>query len=145
MTPTAPTTSSGARTLTAAAVVAIVVTAVTASLSGAVEGTALSDPGVLVRWGLPLTDLVVTVAATLTVGALTLAAFVLPRAGSAGRGGRGPRVRPDGAAWPIAQRTAAAASVVWTLGVAVQLVLTYAQVAGRSPPRRASLPNSNCS
>lgn len=133
MTPTAPTTSSGARTLTAAAVVAIVVTAVTASLSGAVEGTALSDPGVLVRWGLPLTDLVVTVAATLTVGALTLAAFVLPRAGSAGRGGRGPRVRPDGAAWPIAQRTAAAASVVWTLGVAVQLVLTYAQVAGRSP------------
>lgn len=44
MTPTAPTTSSGARTLTAAAVVAIVVTAVTASLSGAVEGTALAIP-----------------------------------------------------------------------------------------------------
>lgn len=85
------------------------------ALGGAAAPEVLADPGAFVRWGLPALTGVRDLAMALTIGALLLAAAVLPA--------RSP-------AWGTAARTAAVASGVWTLcGVAV-LVLTAASVAG---------------
>ncbi|WP_108718827.1 cytochrome c oxidase assembly protein [Miniimonas sp. S16] len=120
------------RTLGAGAVLAAVAALAGIALTGAATPTILADPGAVVRWGLPVVELVVDLACAVTIGALVLAAVVLPRAGDAQPSARRrTRVTPDGGAWVLAQRTAAVASVVWTLAVAVQLVLTYASVSGR--------------
>lgn len=47
--------------------------------SRAALATALSDPGALVRWGLPVTTTLSELAGSLTLGALVLAAAILPR------------------------------------------------------------------
>lgn len=119
--------------LVAAGVLALVAVVIGIALSGAATPTLLADPGALVRWGLPVVDVVVSAAGALTIGALVLAAVILPRAAGAAGGGRTRRSGPavDGAAWPLAQRTAAWAAVVWTLALVVQLVLTYSSVSGR--------------
>ncbi|ROR96814.1 putative copper resistance protein D [Salana multivorans] len=120
------------RILAASAVVGVVALVVAIALTGAATPTLLADPGPLVRWGLPVVDLVVELAAATTVGALVLCAVILPPPPpDAPPSGRPARVRPVGAAWRLSQRIAAAAGVVWTLALAVQLVLTYARVSGR--------------
>lgn len=135
--------------LVAAAVLAVAATLVGIALSGAATPTLLSDPGPLVRWGLPVVDVLVQIACAVTIGALVLAAVVLPRSADAtakattttakgsaaprpsGRATRTARTTVAGTAWPLAQRTAAWASVVWTLALVVQILLTYARVSGR--------------
>ena len=124
------------RTVGAALVVGVVTTLVTIALTGAATPTLLGDPGAAVRWGLPVVELLVQLACATTVGALAMCAVVLPpptnkptRPGRPPR--RTPRVRPVGAAWTLSRRIAAVAAVTWTLALAVQLVLTYAQVSGR--------------
>ena len=106
------------------AVVALLVVVAGVAWSGAVLPTVLADPGALVRWGLPVTTVLTELAAAVTLGALALAAFVLPR-------GTG-RTPSDGRAWSAMPVAAAWAAGTWTVAGAVHLVLTYANVAGRS-------------
>ncbi|MBX9243834.1 bifunctional copper resistance protein CopD/cytochrome c oxidase assembly protein [Actinotalea ferrariae] len=103
-------------------VVALLVTIVAAAWSGALAPTLL-DPGVGVRWGLPLTTVVSELAASTALGALVLAAFVLPR-----DGGRAPG---EGRAWPSSATVASVAAGVWAVATVTQLVLQYAAIAGR--------------
>ena len=95
--------------------------------SGAAEPPLLGDPGGVVRWGLPTTTALADVAGAVTLGALALAVFVLPRDRGPGRRGR----TVDGRAWPAALVVAAVAAGAWTVLVLVELVLAYANVAGR--------------
>lgn len=130
-------------TLVTAAALVVVATLLAVAFSGAATPTVLADPGALVRWGLPVLDAVVQTACAVTIGALVLAAVVLPRASSGGGGSgsghrsagsvasRGRRTAVDGRAWSIAQRTAAWASVIWTISLVGQLLLTYARVSGQ--------------
>lgn len=109
--------------LVAGALVAVAAAVLGALFSGAALPATVLDPGPLVRWGLPVVTVLAELAASLTLGGLFLAAFVLPR--STGR-------RPgEGRAWPTTVVVAAVAAGCWTvLGVA-ELVLTYADVTGR--------------
>ncbi|WP_242511385.1 cytochrome c oxidase assembly protein [Pengzhenrongella frigida] len=121
--------------LTGAAVVAVVVAV---AFSGAALPVLLGDPGPVVRWGLPLTETLVELAAALTIGALALAVCVLPRRAPVARTvaaqrGQQRRTRTvvDGRAYPAVLTLAGVAAAVWTGLSLVQLVLTYASVAGR--------------
>ncbi|MBO0608385.1 cytochrome c oxidase assembly protein, partial [Myceligenerans salitolerans] len=73
----------------------------------------LRDPGELVRWGLPLAEVVARLAAAVTIGGLAVAVTVLPPAGS----------RP-------AVRAATVAALVWVAAQAACLVLTALTVVG---------------
>ncbi|WP_311836159.1 cytochrome c oxidase assembly protein [Cellulomonas fimi] len=119
--------------LTAAAVAAV---ALGMLFSGAAGPVVLRDPGPLVRWGLPVTQTLVELAAALTIGSLVLAVCVLPRraartAAAAQRSARRESVVVDGRAYPAVLTLAGSAAVVWTALSMVQLVLTYARIAGR--------------
>lgn len=97
-----------------------------AAFSGAVSAppAGLTDAGPVVRWALPLVRVVHDVAAALTVGALLLAATMIPgptRAASAAV------EEPRRAA---AFRIATAAAFVWASAGAVGVVFTFADMAG---------------
>ena len=85
--------------------------------SGAAGASELLDPGATVRWGLPVTTVLMELAAAVTLGALVLAAVVLPR----------------GPAWPSMMLVAATAASVWALAAVAHTVLTYASIAGLEP------------
>ena len=78
---------------------------------------ALADPGPLVRWGVPLASAVSTLASAATVGLLGLAAFLAPERTRTHR-----RVR--------ATRYAASAATVWAVAALLEVVLTFADLAG---------------
>lgn len=133
------------RAVGAAAAVGVVAVLLAIALTGAATPTLLGDPGAAVRWGLPVVELAVELAAATTVGALALCAVVLPpppralrpRTADGGRVGAArsrvtKAVRPDSAAWTLSRRIAGGAAVTWTLALAVQLVLTYARVSGQT-------------
>lgn len=101
----------------AVAAVAAVVAGI--AFTGAAAPTALRDPGALVRWGLPIASTGAELAASATLGGLVLLATVL--------------VRRDEAVVRAASGITAVAAAVWTLTAVVELVLTYANVAGLSP------------
>jgi len=107
----------------AAAGTAVVVVLLALWLAGSAAPPLLGDPGVVVRWGLPTTAALADLAGAVTLGALALAAFVLPR-------GTG-RTASDGQGWPAGLVVAAVAAGVWTVLALVRLVLVYANVAGR--------------
>lgn len=126
LTPGGPTPGRGRLSpvaVVAAALAAVATAALALWLSGAAEPPLLGDPGAVVRWGLPTTTALADLAGALTLGALALAAFVLPRGGG--------RDAADGRAWPAALVVAATAAGVWTVLVVARLVLAYASVAGR--------------
>jgi len=102
----------------ALAVVVALAAAGGAALSGAVRPSLLFDPGIGVRWGLPVLRGIADLAAALTVGALVLAAVALP----AGRVGA--RVRAHGPALLLA----AASSAVWAVATGAVLVATCVDV-----------------
>ncbi|MCL3861665.1 cytochrome c oxidase assembly protein [Actinotalea sp. K2] len=115
------------RPLAVAAVVGVVVVGVLAAVAGvAYSGAALPsvilDPGGVVRWGLPVVTVVAELAASVSLGALVLAAFVLPR-------GTG-RTPSDGRAWPAVMVVASVAAGTWAVTGVVHLVLTYGSVTG---------------
>ncbi|MGV8966197.1 MAG: cytochrome c oxidase assembly protein [Cellulomonas sp.] len=121
--------------LTGAAVIAVVGAV---AFSGGALPVLLRDPGPVVRWGLPLSQTLVELAAALTIGSLALAVCVLPRRAPAARtaaGQRGQQRRAkavvDGRAYPAVLTLAGVAAAVWTALSLIQLVLTYASVAGR--------------
>ncbi|MCG2802512.1 MAG: copper resistance protein CopD, partial [Cellulomonas sp.] len=108
-------------------VVAALVVLVPALLwAGVVQAPTLGDPGALVRWALPVSATLGELAGAVTLGALTLAACVLPR--------RDPTAGPgvvDGRSWSRATRVAGGAAAAWTVLGIVHLVLVYASVAGQ--------------
>jgi putative copper resistance protein D len=114
--------------------VAGVVIATLAVRAGTID---LLDPGAVVAWGAPVATVLTELGAAVTIGALVMAAFVLPRAPDAPRDGRGGAGRSrvstvvDGAAWTAVMRVAAAAAGAWTLLALADLVLGYGAIAGR--------------
>ncbi|WP_307802856.1 cytochrome c oxidase assembly protein [Cellulomonas fengjieae] len=119
-------------------VVVLVLAAVAAALlgvafSGAALPAVLGDAGAAVRWGLPATEVLNELAASVTLGALVLAVCVLPRraAVASTRTARVGVGTADGRAYPRSTVLAGVAAGVWTLLSIVHLVLTYANVAGR--------------
>jgi len=104
----------------------VVVALAALGLAGSAEAPLLGDPGALVRWSLPVTTALADVAGAVTLGALFLAAAVLPPR-SAGLH----RADDDHPAWAAAVLTAAVAAGAWTLLGVARLLLTYASVAGR--------------
>lgn len=96
--------------------------------TGAASPSLLADAGAFTRWGQPLVRAVTDVSGTLTIGLLVTVACLLP-ARSASRGDSA-----DLAGLPErATRWAAATGAVWAAAGAVNLVLTYAKLAGQSP------------
>lgn len=118
--------------------VGAVVGGVLAVLAATVLGVAgavpdLLDPGAVVRWGAPAATVLAELAGAVTLGALVLAAVVLPVAPRRARAD-GARLRTadvDGSAWPAATVVAAVAAGVWTVAAVADLVLGYARIAGR--------------
>ena len=103
--------------ITALAVAALAAVVAGVAFTGAAAPTALRDPGALVRWGLPVASTTSEIAASATLGGLLLLVTVLVR-------------RQDGGIVRAASGVTAVAAAVWTLAAVVELVLTYANVAG---------------
>ncbi len=103
--------------LAALAVAALAAVLAGIAFTGAAAPTALRDPGALVRWGLPVASTASELAASATLGGLLLLVTVLVR-------------RQDGTVVRTASGVTAVAAAVWTLAAVVELVLTYANVAG---------------
>jgi cytochrome c oxidase assembly factor CtaG/putative copper export protein len=97
------------------AAVAVVVPAVLLTGAVAAPVAGLSDPGMLVRWGLPVVRAIHDVAAALTVGLLVLAATIVPETTTTNR-----RV--------TATRWASASAVVWVVAALAGLVLSFADI-----------------
>jgi putative copper export protein len=98
--------------------------------SGAAAARAVSDPGALARWGLPISKAIHNVSLATVIGGLIFAVGIVPRTS-------GPRSRsndadaPEHPAFARALAVAAAAGAVWTLSAIAVLVLTYSDVAGQ--------------
>ena len=104
------------------------------AFSGAALPAVLSDPGPLVRWGLPVTSTLAELAGALTIGALMHALCVLPRRSRASAhpvSSRRARAVVDGRAYLAAGTLAGVSAAAWTGLSLLRLVLTYASVAGR--------------
>ncbi|MDN5789961.1 MAG: bifunctional copper resistance protein CopD/cytochrome c oxidase assembly protein [Micrococcales bacterium] len=108
------------------AVIGLVASVVAASFSGAAEPLAegLSSAGPVVRWALPLVRVVHDLSAALTVGALLLAATMIPGATKAASADLD---EPRRAA---AMSVAMIAAFVWALAGAVGVILWFADAAG---------------
>jgi cytochrome c oxidase assembly factor CtaG/putative copper export protein len=102
--------------------------------SGAAAAREVSDPGALVRWGLPVTKAIHNISVATVIGGLIFAVGILPK--SLARHNR--RQEGDGAgdaehpAFTRALAVSAAAGAAWTLSAIAVLVLTYADVAGQA-------------
>lgn len=89
----------------------------------------VSDPGAVVRWGLPISKAIHNVSLATVIGGLIFAAGILPRTLDRRRA-KDPEA-PEHPAFSRALAIAAAAGVAWTLSSIAVLVLTYADVAGQ--------------
>jgi cytochrome c oxidase assembly factor CtaG/putative copper export protein len=112
-----PQSTTLARPLGLAVAAGFVAAVVAAVLTGATAPLDLADPGPFVRWGVPLVSTVSTLAASATVGLLGLAAFLAPE-----------RARTERRV--TAARYAARAAVVWAAAALLEVVLTFADLAG---------------
>lgn len=97
--------------------------------SGAAAARAVSDPGFLVRWGLPVSKAVHNVSLATVIGGLIFAVGILPRSHNGSRSRE--RDAPEHPAFTRALAVAAAAGAVWTLSAIAVLVLGYADIAGQ--------------
>ena len=98
--------------------------------SGAAGVRQVSDPGALVRWGLPLSKALHNVSLATVIGGLIFAVGILPRTLPGNRG-----TEEDAPEHPVFTRTltvTSAAGIAWTLSTIAVLVLSYADVAGQS-------------
>ena len=95
--------------------------------SGAAAAREVSDPGGLVRWGLPISKAIHNVSLATVVGGLIFAVGILPRSASR----RSKDDGPEHPAFSLALAVAAAAGAAWTLSAIAVLVLTYSDVAGQ--------------
>jgi cytochrome c oxidase assembly factor CtaG/putative copper export protein len=97
--------------------------------SGAAAAREVSDPGALVRWGLPVSKAIHNVSIAAVVGGLIFAAGILPH--KLGGARSKDNDAPEHPAFTRALAIAAAAGVAWTLSAIAVLVLTYSDVAGQ--------------
>jgi cytochrome c oxidase assembly factor CtaG/putative copper export protein len=97
--------------------------------SGAAVAREVSDPGALVRWGLPVSKAIHNVSLAAVIGGLIFAAGILPHKVGAARSKEADA--PEHPAFTRALAIAAAAGVAWTLSAIAVLVLTYSDVAGQ--------------
>lgn len=101
--------------------------------SGAAGARAVSDPGALVRWGLPVSKAIHNVSLATVIGGLVFAVGILPK--NAGPRSRGKEIAgseaPEHPAFSRALAIASAAGAAWTLSAIAVLVLTYSDVAGQ--------------
>lgn len=117
-----------------AAVLVAVVLAL--AFSGAAAPRQLSDPGVLTRWGLPVSKAVHNIAVAAVIGSLVFAAVILPRnvrsRSGSNRSGSADAAAETGETPAFAKAMALAswAAVAWTLSALAVLVLTYSDAAG---------------
>lgn len=99
--------------------------------SGAAGARAVSDPGALVRWGLPVSKAIHNVSLATVIGGLVFAVGILPRnAGPRSRSKEGSEAA-EHPAFSRALAVASAAGAAWTLSAIAVLVLTYSDVAGQ--------------
>jgi cytochrome c oxidase assembly factor CtaG/putative copper export protein len=96
--------------------------------SGAAVAREVSDPGALVRWGLPVSKAIHNVSLATVIGGLIFAVGILPRSAAPRAKGRDAVEHP---AFARALAVAAAAGAAWTLSAIAVLVLTYSDVAGQ--------------
>ena len=98
--------------------------------SGAAAAREVSDPGALVRWGLPVSKAVHNIALATVIGGLLFAVGILPRslAGSRSKD----RDAPEHPAFTRTLAVAAAAGAAWTLSAIAVLVLSYSDIAGQA-------------
>ncbi len=98
--------------------------------SGAAAARAVSDPGALVRWGLPISKAVHNVSLATVIGGLIFAVGILPRnlSGRQSKNEEG----PEHPSYTRVLAVAAAAGVVWTLSAIAVLVLSYSDIAGQA-------------
>jgi putative copper resistance protein D len=97
--------------------------------SGAAAAREVSDPGALVRWGLPISKALHNVSLATVIGGLIFAVAILPRNLNGSRSKD--KDAPEHPAFTRALAVAAAAGAVWTLSAIAVLVLGYADVAGQ--------------
>jgi putative copper resistance protein D len=121
--------------LAAAPVVALTALVVAMLYSGSGTAPLAADPGALVRWGLPVAEVLHDGALVVVMGALLFAVGVVPRTRGGLRRRTGPDGRDDGEAvehplFTATLRLAEAASAVWTVAAVAVLVLSYSDVAG---------------
>ena len=90
----------------------------------------MSDPGALVRWGLPISKAVQNVSLATVIGGLIFAVGILPR-NLSGRQSKA-KDAPEHPAFTRALAVAAVAGVVWTLSAVSVLVLSYSDIAGQT-------------
>ena len=97
--------------------------------SGAAAAREVSDPGALVRWGLPASKAVHNIALATVIGGLLFAVAILPRslAGSRSKA----KDAPEHPAFTRTLAVAGIAGVVWTLSAIAVLVLSYSDIAGQ--------------
>jgi putative copper resistance protein D len=98
--------------------------------SGAAAVREVSDPGALVRWGLPASKAVHNIAQATVIGGLLFAVAILPRslAGSRSKA----KDAPEHPAFTRTLVVAGIAGVVWTLSAVAVLVLSYSDIAGQA-------------
>ncbi|KIC62294.1 cytochrome c oxidase assembly protein [Pseudarthrobacter phenanthrenivorans] len=105
--------------------------------SGAAAARSVADPGVLVRWGLPVSKAIHNVSLATVIGGLVFAVGILPQSlngrshSARGRETTKDNAGPEHPAFTRALAVAAVAGAVWTLSAIAVLVLTYADVAGQ--------------
>jgi putative copper resistance protein D len=97
--------------------------------SGAAAARGVSDPGALVRWGLPVSKAVHNVSLATVIGGLIFAVAILPRTLNGSRAGD--RDASEHPAFTRALAVSAAAGAAWTLSAIAVLVLGYADIAGQ--------------
>ncbi|MFJ3957991.1 cytochrome c oxidase assembly protein [Arthrobacter sp. NPDC090010] len=115
----------------AAIAVAVVVLVLGLLFTGAAGVRELSDPGALVRWGLPLAKTVHNLSLSVTVAALAFAVVVLPKGVRAPRRLDKDEEIPEHPAFTRTMLLAGVAGSVWTVSAIAVLVLTYANVSGQ--------------
>lgn len=116
------------------AAVAVLFLALTGALifSGAAAARQVSDPGALVRWGLPFAKAIHNVSVATVIGGLVFAVGILPKHIRSSRyRDKDDSEVPEHPAFTRALAVAAAAGAAWTLSAVAVLVFTYADVAGQ--------------
>ncbi|WP_427005727.1 cytochrome c oxidase assembly protein [Pseudarthrobacter sp. H2] len=97
--------------------------------SGAAAARGVSDPGALVRWGLPVSKAIHNVSLATVIGGLIFAVAILPRTLNGSRSKD--RDASEHPAFTRALAISAAAGAAWTLSAIAVLVLGYADIAGQ--------------
>lgn len=98
--------------------------------SGAAGAREVSDPGALVRWGLPISKAIHNVSLATVIGGLIFAVGILPKDLS-GRQSKD-KAAPEHPAFTRALAVAAVAGIAWTLSAVAVLVLSYSDIAGQA-------------